>query len=231
MQSYKSQRDHFPACQLQSQVCVDFLRRHITQANTEVQVNENHKFSFRESSSGAVSFLTLECPFIRKALHLPNVYLCRKLSYHLFWAEPFLPCPETVRWLERPGRGDQPGLLLPKVGGAHGLVGPLPPVTSSKPALRGLGCNESAVSPGAPLLAVGDGQRSRRAPLLSEIERAGLSSGLHGFLSAGTCGQPGSRSRSRYLKHNPPTHPVERWQSIWDPSHVPYCKDSWREHL
>lgn len=110
--------------------------------------------------------------------------------------------------------GGQPGLLLPKVGAVRGLVGPLPPVTSSKPALHGLGCNESALSPGASLLSVGDSQRSRRAPLLSESERAGLSSGLHGFLSAGTCEQPGNRSRSRYLKHNTPTHLVERWQSI-----------------
>lgn len=68
-------------------------------------------------------------------------------------------------------QGGQPGLLLPpKVGGAHSLVGPLTPITSSKPALRDLGCNESAVSPGAPLLAMGDGHRSRRARLLSESQ-------------------------------------------------------------
>ena len=151
--------------------------------------------------------MTLECPFIRKAyiyLTCTSVESCPAICSEQSHFFPALRQSGDWRGLV----GGQPGLLLPKVVAAHSLVGPLPPITSSKPALHGLGCNESAVSPGASLLSVGDSQRSRRAPLLSESERAGLSSGLHGFLSAGTCGQPGNRSRSRYLKHNTPTYPV-----------------------
>lgn len=63
-------------------------------------------------------------------------------------------------------QGGQPGLLLPEAAGSHGLVGPLLPMAPSKPAPCALGCKESTVSPGTPLLAVGVGpEKQKGAPV------------------------------------------------------------------
>lgn len=120
----------------------------------EVQVSKSYKVCFHESSPYAIDFLTLQIPFIRKALYLHYIY-CVKNCPAMCSEQNNLSTRlrHSGDWRSLAQCGSLGG-CWPGVGGTHGFVGSLLP-GSLKATPCVLECKDRTVTPGAQLFAVG----------------------------------------------------------------------------
>ena len=159
-------------------------------------------------------FLTLQTPFIRKALHLYYICSCKK-SCRVFWAEPSFNSPKTFKWLEKPGTVGQPGWLLARCWRDTWLHWAPPSYGSASQPHVLCSVTKELGHQFFPTACCGrDGpEKPKGTPGESEWAVGCVSSQSRDSGLDSTYGQPHSRSRSRCAEQNTPTPSMERQQS------------------